>query len=519
VATLLRFGGGPLDGHLLGYALFGAALLALVVADGWRLEWAVRGWSVALVCWATVWTAGRGWIPFALPAPGVVLAPAAAGLAIAVAMGVLAVEVDLPARRFGWRQPVVAAGAALLALSFLPFAGGANGGRWSMPRQDFRASLSQLGANPTVGGFRTVWVGDPQVLPTPGVAQSDGTTLAVFADHTPGFEDRWPVPATEATRGITRALDTARTDSTVRLGRLLAPYGVRYLVLPERLAPAPFSGETHSLPDELRRVLATQLDLERVQGVNAAVTIYRNNAWFPSIATLPDAVATAAIGTDISGVEQLAVVGATPALGGASSESAHASGTLAPGARLYSSNASGSWTLHVGDADVHGEVAFAGAGEVFTVGSATSGTATLSPATSIFRHLSLVIQLALWLVALVLTARWRERDLLSRSTLPVTARVGRRSTSKAELPTRRPVLPPEPDDWDIGLEHGFPSTPLVLEDEHDADEHDAEDFDAEDFDEDDDEGKVETIIEVDMIIEVETGYLEMGSPETEDERP
>jgi GT2 family glycosyltransferase len=470
VGTLLRFGGGPIDGHVLGYALFGTALLALIVADGWRLEWAVRAWSVALVCWATMWTGGRGWLPFALPPIGVLLAPAAAGLAVAVAMGVLAVEVDLPARRFGWRQPVVGAGAALIALSFLPFAGGASSGRWSMPRQDFHATLSQLGTNSTVGGFRTVWLGDPRALPVPGLAQADGTALAVLADHAPGFEDRWPVPATEAIDGIGRALDSARGDATVRLGRLLAPYGVRYLVLPERRAPDPFAVDDYPLPSSLTRALATQLDLERVQGVNTAVTIYRNNAWFPTVAILPDAIATAAVGADDSGVEQLAIVGATPALGGASAGSANASGPIAPGSRLYSSNASGSWTLHVGGQDIDGDVALASAGEVFTVPATVSGSATLSPATSVFRHASLVLQIAVWLAAMVLAARWRERDLLLRSARASSARSSRRATRLDRA--SRVAVPVEPDDWDIGLERGFPATALTLDQTDETDETD-----------------------------------------------
>ena len=46
-ASLLRFETGP-HGGVLGYALLIAAALPMLIGRGWRFEWAVRAWFVAL---------------------------------------------------------------------------------------------------------------------------------------------------------------------------------------------------------------------------------------------------------------------------------------------------------------------------------------------------------------------------------------------------------------------------------------------------------------------------------------
>jgi len=104
LGQLLRFEIGPLGAPPIGWAFLLAAALPLLVGRGWRLAWAWRMWVVALVCWGVAWTGGRGWLPIEVGAPDVLLAPAAVAMAMAVALGMVAFETDLPGYRFGWRQ-------------------------------------------------------------------------------------------------------------------------------------------------------------------------------------------------------------------------------------------------------------------------------------------------------------------------------------------------------------------------------------------------------------------------------
>ena len=74
------------------------------------------------------------------------------------------------------------------------------------------------------------------------------------------------------------AIEHAVAGDTSRLGRLLAPFGIRYVVTVEHLAPAPAVTPTVPISAGVVRALGTQLDLERVEGINEAVTVYRNNS-------------------------------------------------------------------------------------------------------------------------------------------------------------------------------------------------------------------------------------------------
>ena len=82
LGALLRFQTGPLGAPPLGWAFIVAAALPLLIGREWRLTWAIRCWVVALACFGVAWAAGRGWIGTGLPAPDVLLAPAAIALAL-----------------------------------------------------------------------------------------------------------------------------------------------------------------------------------------------------------------------------------------------------------------------------------------------------------------------------------------------------------------------------------------------------------------------------------------------------
>src|SRR5262245_13528539 len=76
----------------------GAALVPLLVGRRWRLGWALRAWALVAACGAVVWAGEQGHLGGTRPDPGVVLAPAAAGLALAVGLGVAAIPKDVTPR-------------------------------------------------------------------------------------------------------------------------------------------------------------------------------------------------------------------------------------------------------------------------------------------------------------------------------------------------------------------------------------------------------------------------------------
>jgi len=280
LARLLRFQVGPLGAGALGWTFLVAAALPLVIARAERHAWAVRGWTLAVVFWGLAWASQRGDLPFALPTPAVLLVPSAVGLALATAMGVAAFEVDLPGYRFGWRQIASGLAAAAVVLGTIPVLGASFDGRWSMPAGDHARALGFIDAENDDRPFRVLWLGDPDALPLGSWELADGVGYATTVGGTPGVQDLWPGSDDGRTALLADAVELARSGQTARLGRLLAPMGVRYVVVPEQVAPAPFATEALPIPGGLSATLAAQLDLEPID-VPAGLTVYRNEAFFP----------------------------------------------------------------------------------------------------------------------------------------------------------------------------------------------------------------------------------------------
>ena len=245
---LLRFQTGPLGASPVGWVFLGAAALPLLIGKGWRFDWAVRAWVVAVASFGVAWTAQRGSLPIDLPDTEVLLAPAAAALALGAALGVTAFEVDLPGYRFGWRQ--MAAGLAFVALALgtvpRPRRRGRRtlvGTRWRLPPGP--VSLT----DESDGSYRMLWLGDPDVLPLASWEVEPGLAYATSDDGTPrrGTCGRAP---TKGPRACSPTACTSQSEGeTVRLGELLAPMGVRYIVVTTQLAPDPFTDEERPVPD------------------------------------------------------------------------------------------------------------------------------------------------------------------------------------------------------------------------------------------------------------------------------
>jgi GT2 family glycosyltransferase len=288
VPDLLAFRTGPAALAGVGFAVLGAAALPLLVGRRWRLGWAVRGWTVAVVCWGLVWAGERGWVTAGLPDAGVLLAPAAAGVALAVGLGVAAVRHDVVGRswRFGARRIAAALAVLALAASTSSLVVATLDGRWGMPRDDFAGLLGFVDDEVRAAPARVLWIGERELLPGGEGWRLDGE-LAYTASTgaaVPGVADLWPTTARGAAGSLVQVVEQARARDTSRLGQALAPLGVLYVAVPLRLAPsaepAPAGAAGGTEADDLVGALAEQLDLQRVR-VESTLVVYRNTAAEP----------------------------------------------------------------------------------------------------------------------------------------------------------------------------------------------------------------------------------------------
>ena len=265
--ALLRLAVGPIGDAALAWAFLAAAALPLFIGARSRLAWAGRAWSIAVVAWAVAWLSGRGDLgPLAI-APQILLVPAGVGIALSVGLGVAAFQLDLPGYRFGWRQVAAVTAATAAAVGVLPVLVGSLGGRWDLTPSGYAQATSWMAANPAQGGFRVLWLGDPRVLPGNGWELSPGLAYVVSENGLPDITGLWPGSSPGSAAAIGDGVRLARSHDTVRLGRLLAPYGVRYVVVVDTLAPSipglqtPISDPP---PADLLGALSAQIDLRQV---------------------------------------------------------------------------------------------------------------------------------------------------------------------------------------------------------------------------------------------------------------
>ena len=405
IAQLLRFQTGPIGAGPLAYAVLVAAVLPLLIGREWRTTWAVRGWVLALTCWTIAWVGEQSWFHFGLGPREALLAPGAAGLALCVALGMSAFELDLRGYRFGWRQVASVIAAGSLAIALLPVLAGSFDGRWGAPDKGFESPLGFLGPEASsVGAFRVLWLGDPDLMPLAGWHLRDGVAYASTDAGLPTVEDRWAGTSAKPTGLMGEALGLAARRETSRLGRLLAPMGVRYVIVVEAAAP---DEPIHPAPADLVRTLGEQLDLEQVP-VDATLHVYRNAAWAPARAALPDGTVTSAPGTSYFGQATATDLhAAKPALPAGDGFAAY-TGDVANGDDIYlASGSSPHWSLSVGGHTVPRTEAF-GWANAFAVNG--TGRATVRFNTPIQRRLLLAGQVALWLVAILVLIRLRRRE-------------------------------------------------------------------------------------------------------------
>ena len=399
---VIRFAVGPVARSPIAWLLVAGAALPLVIARGTRLAWASRLWVMALASWGIAYVTSRGGLGSFTPSETVVLAPAALAVAACVGIGIAAFENDLSGREFGWRQLVSVAALVFVAVGLLPVLGGAVGGRWDLPAQGVEQPLAFL-ARPSTGVARVLWLGDPRALPAGGWAVDAGLAYALtpqdLPDATQVFTPAGPGPADD----VAKAVRLAVAGGTVHLGRLLAPAGVRYVVVVDALAPSLVGSSPASVsappPAELNADLLEQDDLQVVPGVLGA-QVYENGADMPVTATrvaaLPVQASAYPSATDVAGWQSV-----LPGL----ASGGPASGAV-PAGTLYAGYApAGSFTLTLDGHTVARQPAFGWAAQYAV---SAKGGATLSLSQFPLVPLLVLLELAAWmLLALALVRRRR----------------------------------------------------------------------------------------------------------------
>ncbi len=461
LADLARFEVGPLGAGPLGWAFLVAAALPLAVGRGWRLAWAVRLWFVALTCTLVVWAGARGWSPVAFESPDLLLAFAALSLALAAALGALAFEVDLPGYRFGWRQVASIVGGAAVVVGTLPVVAAARDGRWELPADGVADSLVWMREEAAAGDFRTLWIGAPEALPLDGWRLADGVAFATSDNGPPVATDLLPGATSAGTEALGDVLAATVAGETARLGALLAPMGVRYLVLPEELSvsggpppgPEPSGGggdlvappaeRSYPLPATLTSALGSQIDL-RLLPADTGLTVYENTAWGPSPGLL-------------GGAEPAAPGPATPVPGelGDGADLSDAARALEPDGRLrwtgevpgggevlLAQSPSARWSLSAGGRRADRATAY-GVANRFTL-PPEGGAATLGYRTSLLHYGGVALQLALWAAALGLWRASRRRLAVTPAAPPGPPAASPAPRPRASAPGPGPAPPTSP---------------------------------------------------------------------------
>ncbi|MBO0693957.1 MAG: hypothetical protein J2P58_13720, partial [Acidimicrobiaceae bacterium] len=356
-----------------------------------------------------VWAGSHGWIP--TPPPEDLLCFAAAALAGSVALDVVAFELDLPGYRLGWRQLATGVAAVAVVVGGVPTMAAAGNGRWHLPSADPRSVLGFL-PSPSRGDYRVLWLGSPDALPLGSRSLAGGMAYATSFDGDPVEADQWTPASTPGASAMAADIRSSEVGLTTELGRLLAPYGVRYIVVPNHNAPSGSGAAATPVDASLLTGLSDQTDLESVSS-DLNYTIYANAAWVP-IRSVSSPRLAAVVDAPQSAQARLLtrtnlVAGSRALLTGSRQDWVR--GTLVGGSTItVSMSRSGPWTLAVDGHKLAPERGYGWAMR-FRAPSARGSRATLSAGTEGGVRIRQEVGIGLWVLALALLVFDRRRRL------------------------------------------------------------------------------------------------------------
>jgi hypothetical protein len=337
------------------------------------------------------------------------LAPVAVGLALAAACLAAAFQDDVLGASFGWRQPLGLLSAGAVLLGVLPGVAAVASGRWRTPTLALSSVLGQFPVDPPEGDYRVLWIGDPRVMPVPAWTLGSGVGYAITDDGPLTQYEVWPGRPSKTESEVGAVLAQMAVESTLRGGRLLAPYGIRYVVVPIADGAVSTLERRLPLPNGLIDALDDQLDFAEPLSSPLNFKVYENTAWIPTRAQFTDAETTRQAGYGSLARLELAQV-ATP-VGVGSADNADVGFAAVPGAVTVGTPLDTRWTVRVGGTTVEPRPAF---GTTMGFDIATGGAATLTYTSDTSRAAMLIGQLVLWLLLALGVSRFDSSSLVRR---------------------------------------------------------------------------------------------------------
>ena len=390
---------GPVDVVGLSLAFYLPLLAALLLAKAWRLTWAVRSAMLVVGFGALAVLGDRGDLPFATPFAGVLLVPVALGLALAAAAALAAFDLDVLGESFGWRQPLGLLAGLAVGIGVVPAVAALGDGAWKMPANPLSELIeSQLPDVPadTDSDYRVLVLGDARLIPGAATEYRDGISYSVITQDDLTVADRWARPSTDYDQAIAAALDQIAIGSTQRGGRLLAPLGIRYIVVPEFDGVVSTLDDPLPLPLGLAEALDEQLDIVNRFAI-PTVEFYENSAALPTASVLTGATAVASESAGAESLVRADLSEYVPAFVGVSATAAVTESIDAGTVHLavpYDDN----WSLRVDGTTIEPRRAF---GTTLAFDVEQGGTATLAYEPPSTRGWLVALQLLLWLAVIV----------------------------------------------------------------------------------------------------------------------
>lgn len=396
---------------------FAAVPLVLATVDRRAGEWVARLSVVGVLALVVSALAQSGRAPVAVPEPLVLAAPVALALALVVGAATRGLE-GLRRRAFGLGHVAAWLAAVVCVPLVVPMFVTAADGRFDQPRTTLASLLAQLPHDPAEGDHVVVYLGDPRILPLASRRLTDHLSFGVAADGPLTSAAQYLPRRTLMDEALERDVRALVEGRSLRVGRLLAPLAVRYVVVPLRDGITRPNAASQSESRRAIDALSAQLDFRRIY-TSTDVVIFENAVSLALVSVLDEksSLASAQAGDELLLAADLAVT-RVPFSGMHVGE--RNVGETSPGAFHVAAPFSDRWTLRVDNAEVAPRVAF---GMSTAFDAPLAGTATLTYDTPLTYRAALVVQFAVWLAVLVAClnpSRFRGRVRAARI-LPVVA--------------------------------------------------------------------------------------------------
>jgi hypothetical protein len=387
---------GNITGGRLVLASYFCVACSLLVANSWRFVWALRSSFLVVGGLLLAVLDDQGLLPFQMPEPVVILSLVACGLALASATCASVFSETSAKKTSDWRRSVGLLVPLAMSVAILPTLLSVVDGRWHQPEATVSQLFAQMPDNPADGNYRTLFVGDNELLPISTNAVTNKVSYGVSDDGPVNIVSHWAPQRTAMNALADHALTALVNRQTVRIGRLMSPLAIRYIVVP--LGDQP-SQSSRLLIDSL----SNQIDLRRLYFAKDLV-IFENSAWLPIVSLLDEesAVASEKVGESALIVRELRSM--RPLFTDDQSVSNKTVSDSFDGGTVHLAVPfNKNWQLTVDSARLTPRVAF-GASTAFD--APIKGVAKLSFRTSKFRDLYLLVQALIWFGLLVLAANF-----------------------------------------------------------------------------------------------------------------